>query len=413
MTRKNVCSKIYRIKVYESAYIEVGKNLSSMLMLPRMLKKTLFVVAVLFLATPFVYKKREQIALWWALQSSPPGWAKEQIAGDLSPFREISQEALNETFQKISAQNIPAYRYRIIGGNIYRKPGNDHAGRAAVYDKMLKRIHKAKKIPSVDFILCVMDGVPEVYVSSRFWETENQAPLLCWAKKKGAPALVLVPDFLVTRESGWHRDLREVNEKYRAIPWEEREERAFWRGAASDKVYTLENYREKPRYRISELSRGHPDIVNAGFCRAPLEVSQILSELIVGNTPLSGHLSYKYLPVLDGWMCTFPGFQWRLLSGSLTLKQESDEVQYFYSALKPFVHYIPVKNNMDDLLEKITWAKGHDVECRAIAENARTFALQNLMPNQIYAYLYWVLNQYAALQSFSSLEIDSSWKKVQ
>lgn len=378
-----------------------------------MWKKVLFFAAAFSLIIPFVYKKREQIGLWWTLQFSPPEWAKEQMAADFSPFSDISQKSLDETFQKISEQNIPVYRYRIIGGNIYRKPENDHAGRAAVYDKMLRRIHKAKKLPSVDFILCVMDGVPEVYVPSRFWVTENQAPLLCWAKKRGAPALVLVPDFLVTRESGWHRDLREVNEKYEAIPWEAREEQAFWRGAASDKVYTLENYREKPRYRISRLSHQHPEVVNAGFCRAPAEVSQAFSELIVGNTPVSGHLIYKYLPVLDGWMCTFPGFQWRLLSGSLTLKQESDEVQYFYSALKPFVHYVPVKNNMDDLLEKILWAKEHDAECKAIAENARAFALENLMPNQIYAYLYWVLNEYAALQSFSTLEIDSSWKKVQ
>jgi hypothetical protein len=378
------------------------------------MKRVLFFALVLGLASPFVYKKREQISLWWALQDTPPGWAKEQMASDFSPFAEkgISQEALDETFQKISEQHLPVYRYRIVGENIYRKPEQDHAGRAAIYDKMLKRIHKAKKLPSVDFLICLMDGVPEVYVPDRFWVTENQAPLLCWAKKKDAPSLVLVPDFLVTRESGWHRDLKEVNERYVSIPWEKREERAFWRGAASDKIYTVENYREKPRFQISFLAHERPDLVDAGFCRAPDEVAQVLSSFMLGNTPVSGHLSYKYLPVLDGWMCTFPGFQWRLLSGSLTLKQESDEVQYFYGALKPFVHYIPVKNNMGDLLEKIAWAKEHDAECRAIAEKARAFAIENLMPNQIYSYLYWVLNEYAYLQTFSSLEIDPSWKKI-
>lgn len=381
------------------------------------LKKVLFIGAILCLSSSFVYKKREPLSLWWAVQSTQPQWAKEQITADLYPFREkgISQESLDETFQKIREQNISAYRYRIVDGNIYRQPEHDHSGRAPIYDKMLKRIQKAKKIPDVDFIICLMDGVPEVYVPDRFWVTENQAPLLCWAKKKDAPSLVLVPDFLVTRESGWHRDLNDVNEKYRTIPWEEREERAFWRGAASDKIYTAQNYREKPRFRISLLSHEHPDVVDAGFCRAPEEVNQILSDLklLLGNTPVTGHLSYKYLPVLDGWMCTFPGFQWRLLSGSLTLKQESDEVQYFYGAVKPYVHYVPVKNNMDDLLDKITWAKEHDAECRIMAEKAREFALQNLMPNQIYAYLYWVLNEYASLQTFTSMEVDPSWKKIQ
>lgn len=379
-----------------------------------MWKKFLIFIAVLSAASYFGYKKRSQISLWLAIQSGAPMWAKEQIAADFAPFssKGISQESLDETFQKIREQNIPAYRYRIVNGSIYRKPEQDHAGRAAVYDKMLKRILKAKKIPDVDFILCVMDGVPEVYVPPRFWVTENQAPLLCWAKKKEAPALVLVPDFLVTVESGWGRELADVNQKYRSIPWDQREEKAFWRGAASDKIYSLENYQEKPRYKISLLSQLHPECVDAGFSRAPEEVAHAFSNLILGNAPVTGHLSYKYLPVLDGWMCTFPGFQWRLLSGSLTFKQDSDEVQYFYSALKPYVHYVPVKNDMGNLLEMIQWAKAHDSECREISQNARAFALKNLMPSQIYAYLYWVLDQYSSLQTFDSLPIDSTWKKV-
>ena len=373
----------------------------------------ILLTALLIGASHFAYRKREQISLWWAFQSSPSPWAKEQISRDFLPFATsgITQEALDETFQKIREQNIPVYRYRIVDGNIFRKPEEDHAGRAAIYDKILKRIQRSTKLPTVDFLLCVMDGVPEVYVPPRFWVTEKQAPLLCWAKKKDAPALVLVPDFLTTRESGWHREIDVVNEKYLSVPWENRTQKAFWRGTASDKGYTPENYTEKPRFRISFLSTQHADLIDARFCKATKEVSKLLGDLIVGHTSVADHLSYKYLPVLDGWMCTFPGFQWRLLSGSLSLKQESDEMQYFYSALKPFIHYVPVKNDMSDLLEKIQWAIDHDSECHAIAENARAFALQNLMPNQIYTYLHWVLKKYASLQTFDRFEIDESWKR--
>lgn len=381
-----------------------------------LLKRKAIFPLLLFSAACFtVYKKRESLSLWLALQSPPP-WAQEQIAADFAPFAAagIAQEALDETFQKIVDQNIPVYRYRIVDGAIFRKPEEDSTGRAFVYDKILKRIQRSKKLPLLDFILCVMDGVPEVYVPPRFWVTEKQAPLFCWAKKKGAPALVLVPDFLTTRESGWHRDIATVNEKYRSIPWEKREKKAFWRGTASDKIYTHENYFEKPRFRISLLSAQYGDLLDAGFCKAPPEMTPLLNDLglIIGHTPVTGHLLYKYLPVLDGWMCTFPGFQWRLFSGSLSLKQESDEVQYFYSALLPFVHYVPIQNDMSDLLEKIRWAQEHDGECRTIAENARSFALHHLMPNQIYSYLYWVLEKYASLQTFDHFEMDASWKEV-
>ena len=372
----------------------------------------LAVAALSLTASHHNYKKWDRLTLWWVLQFSPPDWAQKQIDADFLPFAAITQPSLDETFEKIASQNIPVYRYRIIDNQIYRKPEQDHGGRAALYDKILKRLQRSAPLPTLDFLLCVMDGVPEVYVPSRFWITEHQAPLLCWAKKKDAPSLILVPDFLTTRESGWHNDITILNAQYQSQPWEHRLEKAFWRGTASDKTYTPDNYTQKPRYRISQLSYNHPDLIDARFCKAPEAVSQLLAHLIAGHTSLAGHLTYKYLPVLDGWMCTFPGYQWRLLSGSLTLKQESDEIQYFYSALKPYEHYLPIQNDMGDLLAQIEWAKKHDPECHAISENARKFAQQNLMPNQIYSYLYWVLNRYASLQDFTDLTIDKSWTKI-
>ncbi len=66
-------------------------------------------------------------------------------------------------------------------------------------------------------------------------------------------------------------------------------------------------------------------------------------------------------------MCTYCGYQWRLLSNSLALKQESDEIQWFYIALKPYEHYIPIKNDMSDLLEIIEWARKNDDKCKKIS----------------------------------------------
>ncbi len=363
------------------------------------LKKIFFLI--FFAAVSFLlFQKKENIFLWAAIQKNPPEWAASQLFSDFSPFTSITQEALDETHQKIAKTNASVVRYRLIDGRIFRLAGSS-SERTRQFEKILRRIGKAKKIPNIDFLVCLSDGVPESYHPKDFWLTKNQAPLLAWAKLKWAPFVVLIPDFLTTKEASWHKLIEEINEVYTSFPWEKREGKAFWRGASNDKEYTLENYRTRPRYIISEISSRRPDFVDAGFCRIyPEDVAQALKDLIVPNASLKEHAIYKYLPVLDGFMCTFPGFQWRLLSGSLTLKQESDEIQYFYSALKPNVHYIPIKNDMSDLLEKIEWAKDHDLECRTIAENARKFALENLMPNQIYAYLYWTLKRYAKLQTF-------------
>jgi hypothetical protein len=368
------------------------------------MRKLFFLLAMIALACGgyTVYKKRVRVALWWQLQAPLADWASKQIEQDFAPFATITQEALDETFQKASAHSSQIYRYRIEEGQIRRSPQQDLTGRAAVFDRILTRLNKAKRLPSVDFIVSMDDGMPEA--SHDFWITPHQAPVLAWAKRKElAPYVVLIPDFLTTRESSWHVDIDTINQKYKTLPWEKRKGAAFWRGASNDKGYTLSNYAQKPRFLISAMSKEHPDLVNAGFCRVyPADVEALFTQMgiILGNVSIAGHLDYKYLPVIDGYMCTFPGFQWRLLSGSLTLKQESDEIQYFYGALKPHEHYLPLRNDLSDLLEKIAWAKEHDAECRQMAENARAFALQNLLPESIYAYLYHVLQKYAALQDF-------------
>lgn len=370
----------------------------------------------------FAYKKKETLSLAWALRGSLPLWAKAQIANDLAPFREggVTQEALEETFSKtVQEPSVAVYRYRFCEGKIFRKPAEflpaDFLHQARAYDKMFLRLQKSRKLPFADFLLCTMDGVPQFNVPSRFWVTERQAPLFCMAKELSAPHLILLPDHFTTKESGWHVEIGKVERMYREIPWEERKEKAFWRGAPSDKVYTETNYATRPRCRLCLLAQEKGEVVDAGFFKDVETQPHLLSSLglVLGRASVEEHLGFKYLPVLDGYMCTYPGFPWRLLSGSLTLKQESDEVQYFYSALEPFVHYVPIKNDMSDLVEKIAWAKEHDAECRKIAENARAFARENLMPNAIYNYLYKVIEEYSQLQKFDHFEMDDSWLQVQ
>jgi len=52
-----------------------------------------------------------------------------------------------------------------------------------------------------------------------------------------------------------------------------------------------------------------------------------------------------------------------LLAGdSVILKQDSHYYEFFYKQLRPYVHYIPVKADLSDLLDRIQWAKQHDAQ---------------------------------------------------
>lgn len=52
-----------------------------------------------------------------------------------------------------------------------------------------------------------------------------------------------------------------------------------------------------------------------------------------------------------------------LLAGdSVVLKQESTYYEHFYNELRPWEHYIPIRADLGDLLEKVQWARDHDEE---------------------------------------------------
>lgn len=317
------------------------------------------------------------------IRTSPPVWMEESIEEDLSFLsnRKITLDSLNKTEAAIRTSEI-VIRYRIVDNRLYASK-NPKLGTFEPIDrfqKALLTLCKLTSLPSVDFLVNHEDGtgVP-------FYLTENkedQAPLFGWAKLKTTPYLILIPDYRSV-STLWFDDLRKLVEGKRYAgkkpAWAERENKAFWRGAYSEPVHRL---------RIAQLSKTVPDLLDAG-----------LTDLQSYSKPSASyeeHMQYKYLPVLDGVMCSYPGYQWRLLSDSLTLKQESDQIQWFYRALKPNFHYIPIANDLSDLIEKIEWAKGHDRECEQIAQNGKNFALENLMFDDVYLYLYLALSRYAS-----------------
>lgn len=67
-------------------------------------------------------------------------------------------------------------------------------------------------------------------------------------------------------------------------------------------------------------------------------------------------------------------------------KQDSEYFEHFYNDLQPYVHYIPIKADLSDLLEKIRWAKAHDNEVRKIGAQGRGYAVNHLLPKDVYCY---------------------------
>lgn len=88
-------------------------------------------------------------------------------------------------------------------------------------------------------------------------------------------------------------------------------------------------------------------------------------------------------------------FPYLLAGGSLVFKQESKYYEHFYSDLVPNVHYVAIKEDLSDLVEKILWAKQNDAEAYRIAKNGQKFANDNLLPKDIFCYYGNLLQQFS------------------
>lgn len=55
-------------------------------------------------------------------------------------------------------------------------------------------------------------------------------------------------------------------------------------------------------------------------------------------------------------------FPYLMLGDALVFKQTSDFFEHFYRQMEPNVHYIPLKHDLSDVVEKIKWAQTHDDE---------------------------------------------------
>jgi hypothetical protein len=60
--------------------------------------------------------------------------------------------------------------------------------------------------------------------------------------------------------------------------------------------------------------------------------------------------------------------------------------------MKPWLHYVPLKQDFSDLIDQYYWLVGHPAQARQIAENGRRFAKAVLTPQALETYFAHVLN---------------------
>jgi hypothetical protein len=93
--------------------------------------------------------------------------------------------------------------------------------------------------------------------------------------------------------------------------------------------------------------------------------------------PMYEQLKYKYLIDLqgNGWSGRL---KYLLHSGRLLFIQNRKWKSYYHFKLKPYVHFIPVKEDFSDMYEQLEWAENNPHKVIEIIQHATEFALTEL-----------------------------------
>lgn len=110
--------------------------------------------------------------------------------------------------------------------------------------------------------------------------------------------------------------------------------------------------------------------------------------------PIYDMLEYKYILSVEG-NDVATGLKWNMASKSLVLMPiPSTESWFLESLLEPWVHFVPVKNDFSDLLEKKRWCDAHVHECEEIIANANAYVKQFIDRERELYLFYTILKLY-------------------
>ncbi len=109
--------------------------------------------------------------------------------------------------------------------------------------------------------------------------------------------------------------------------------------------------------------------------------------------PLAQISNYKYILSIEGNVAQFR-LTLELSYNSVILLVKSDQYIWHQPLLKPWVHYVPVRADLSDLMEKIHWCKTHDSKCKDIASNAVAFYNKYISEDGVYDYMECVFDSF-------------------
>ncbi|XP_015113633.1 protein O-glucosyltransferase 2 [Diachasma alloeum] len=297
-----------------------------------------------------------------------------QILSDLKDFPQINFDDIRTQLIKDYAKpnSVSLCHYVIQNNQIFRRCYGEHTGFKVFADSVLLSLARKVVLPNTEFFVNLGDW-PLVQERGPLY------PIFSWCGSNDTRDIIL-PTYDITESSLENMgrvmlDMLSVQGNIKT-PWKQKIGKMFWRGRDS----------RRERLKLIEISKKYPDLFNVSitnffFFREEIE------KYGPGQRPISffDFFDYKYQLNIDGTVAAYR-LPYLLAGDSAVFKQDSKYYEYFYHHLIPYEHFIPVKADLSDLVEKIEWAKNDDSKTRQIAKAGRALMRQVALPHDVLCY---------------------------
>jgi hypothetical protein len=336
---------------------------------------------------------------------------------------EINKQLINNTknfFKKfhLSMNNINFDRTKWVGNDCFFRY-EDYEGdkSVALYEDFFVQLCKNRIVPDSIFILNVRDhpvlhkNLKDAYVNvvdrdlDEKYKFDKYIPILSVGASTYTSDIPLVTqdDWLRVSKKIYPDDCKNGYIDEISVKWTDKINKCVFRGSATGCFMDDDNIRIK----ATKISNNFPELLDAGITSFNKKIKKNINKpLSVISTKLSKasfmsieqKAKFKYILNLDGHVSAFR-LGHELSLGSVVLIPKSNYYLWFSYLLVPYTHFVPIKEDLSDLISQIKWCINNDSKCKEISNNALNFFNKYLTEKGIFDYMQKVLSQI----SFKSL----------
>lgn len=267
-----------------------------------------------------------------------------------------------------------------------------------------EQLCQTKGLPDTEFLAIVSDGYSTAFPTF--------CPVRPPASKPGNIPFPMGNDrggMMSTAIAGWDKRAEEVRQTHKHYPWEEKTEKAVFRGQYCWQTWAVGHYGEKTSEKWTDCARGllfkiagtKPALFDVGFTgktshgKVPDDIFDNVP--VVDRIPLIEQQTYKYLINVG------QNFNWAdrlritLFLNSAVILHEGGAEEFFYPMLEPYVHYIPTDILFSDLVNQVEWARDNDGNVRDMVKNMNDMAGTFLAEEAMLGYALTAITEYTKL----------------